>query len=70
MVVPKSFGITLPFSGMLTHHVARYNTPIHIILSTAPQLIIIHKALGKLLEDDYVMPKHVELAYMISKLNE
>jgi hypothetical protein len=29
------------------------------ILSTAPQLSISQKALGKLLEDGIVMPKHV-----------
>jgi hypothetical protein len=42
-----------------THHVARHNTPIHNILSTAPQLSISQKALGKLPEDGNVMPKHV-----------
>jgi hypothetical protein len=35
------------------------NTPIHNILSTAPQLSISQKALGTLPEDDNVMPKHV-----------
>jgi hypothetical protein len=44
---------------MLTHHVSRYNTPIQNILSTAPQLSISQKALGTLLEDGNVMPKHV-----------
>jgi hypothetical protein len=34
------------------------NTPIHNILSTAPQLIISQKALGTLPEDGNVMPKH------------
>ena len=33
--------------------------PIHNILSTAPQLSISQKALGTLLEDGNVMPKHV-----------
>jgi hypothetical protein len=33
--------------------------PIHNILSTAPQLSISQKALGKLPEDGNVMPKHV-----------
>jgi hypothetical protein len=42
-----------------THHVTRHNTPIHTILSTAPQLSINQKALGKLPEDGNVMPKHV-----------
>jgi hypothetical protein len=34
-------------------------TPIHNILSTAPQLSISHKALGTLPKDGNVMPKHV-----------
>jgi hypothetical protein len=41
------------------HHVTRHNTPIHNILSTAPQLIIFHKPLGTLPENDNVIPKHV-----------
>jgi hypothetical protein len=41
------------------HHVTRYNTPIHNILSTAPQLSISQKALGTLSEDGNVIPKHV-----------
>jgi hypothetical protein len=41
------------------HHVTRHNTPIHDILSTAPQLSISQKALGTLPEDGNVMPKHV-----------
>jgi hypothetical protein len=41
------------------HHVTRYNTPIHNIISTAPQLIISLKALGRLPEDGNVMPRHV-----------
>jgi hypothetical protein len=41
------------------HHVTRNNTPIHNILSTAPQLSISQKALGTLPEDDNLMPKHV-----------
>jgi hypothetical protein len=44
---------------VLTHHITRYNTPIHNILSTAPQLSISQKALGMLPEDGNVMPKHV-----------
>ena len=35
------------------------NTPIHNILSTAPQLSISQKVLGTLPEDGNVMPKHV-----------
>jgi hypothetical protein len=42
-----------------THHVTRHNTPIHNILSTAPQLSISQKALGTLPDDGNVMPKHV-----------
>jgi hypothetical protein len=42
-----------------THHVTRPNTPIHNILSTAPQLSISQKALGALPEDGNLMPKHV-----------
>jgi hypothetical protein len=42
-----------------THHVTKHNTPIHNILSTAPQLSISQKALGTLPEDDNAMPKHI-----------
>jgi hypothetical protein len=42
-----------------SHHVTRHNTPIHNILSTAPQLGISQKTLGTLPEDGNVMPKHV-----------
>jgi hypothetical protein len=45
--------------NMRTHHVTRYNTPIHNILSAAPQFSISQKALGTLPEDGNVMPKHV-----------
>jgi hypothetical protein len=44
----------------MCNHVTRHNTPIHNILSTAPQLSISQKALGTLPEDGNVMPKHVE----------
>jgi hypothetical protein len=40
------------------HHVTKYNTPIHNILSTA-QLSISQKALRPLPEDGNVMLKHV-----------
>jgi hypothetical protein len=40
-------------------HVTRHNTPIHNILSTAPQLNISQKALGTLPDDGNVMLKHV-----------
>jgi hypothetical protein len=43
----------------VTHHVTRHNTPIHNILSTAPQLSISQQALETLPEDGNVMPKHV-----------
>jgi hypothetical protein len=45
---------------LLMLHITRHNTPIHTVLSTAPQLSISQKALGTLPEDDNVMPKHVE----------
>jgi hypothetical protein len=41
------------------HHVTRHNTPLHNILSTAPQLSISQKVLGTLPEDGNVIPKHV-----------
>jgi hypothetical protein len=41
------------------HQVPRHNTPIHNILSIAPQLTISQKALGTLPEDGTVMPKHI-----------
>jgi hypothetical protein len=45
--------------GDLDHHVTTHNTPIHNILSTAPQLSISQKALGMLPDDGNVMPKQV-----------
>jgi hypothetical protein len=42
-----------------TQHVTRHKTPIHNILSTAPQLSISQKAIGTLPEDGNIMPKHV-----------
>jgi hypothetical protein len=44
------------------HPVTGHNTPIHNILSTAPQLSISQKALGTVPEDGNVMPKHVGAA--------
>jgi hypothetical protein len=41
------------------HHITRHNTPIHNILSTAPELNISQKALKTLPEDGNVIPKHV-----------
>jgi hypothetical protein len=46
-------------SQIATHHATRHKTPIHNILSTAPQLSISQKALGTLPEDGNAMPKHV-----------
>jgi hypothetical protein len=45
-------------SQIATHHVTRHNTPIHNILSAAPQLSIFQKALGKLNVDGTVVTKH------------
>jgi hypothetical protein len=39
--------------------ITKHNTPIHNILSTAPQLSVSQKALGTISEDGNVMPKHV-----------
>jgi hypothetical protein len=39
--------------------VTRHNTQIQNILSAAPQLSISQKAIGTLLDDGNVMPKHV-----------
>jgi hypothetical protein len=50
-------------SYMFRHYIAiivtRHNTPIHNILSTAPQLSIFQKAVGTLPDDGNVMPNHV-----------
>jgi hypothetical protein len=46
-------------SQIATHHVTIHITPIHQVLSTAPQLGICQKALGKLPEDGNVMPERV-----------
>jgi hypothetical protein len=54
MVAPTCSGITLR-----AHHVTTHNTPIHNVLSTAPQLSISQKALAPLPEDGNEMPKHV-----------
>jgi hypothetical protein len=55
----NKFKTNLGRSEIAMHHVTRHNTPIHNILSTAPQLSISQKALGTLPEDGNVMPKHV-----------
>jgi hypothetical protein len=68
MVAATYFGITLPSSGSVPSAfwemlnwgaVDIHNTPIHNILSTAPQLSISQKALGTLHVDGNVMPKYV-----------
>jgi hypothetical protein len=61
IVAPTCFGITLPSSGSVpsAHHATRHNTPIHNILSTAPQLNISPKAPETLPEDGNITPKHV-----------
>jgi hypothetical protein len=50
---------TRPLHNIHTTTVTKHNTPIHNILSTAPQLSISQKKLGTLPEDANVMPKHV-----------
>jgi hypothetical protein len=54
MVAPTCFGMV-----SVLCLVTRRNTPIHNILSTAPQLSTFKTALGTLPEDGNVMPKHV-----------
>jgi hypothetical protein len=53
------YGRAVSSDVMRVHHVTRHNTPIHNILSTAPQLGISQKALGMLPADGNVTPKHV-----------
>ena len=57
-------GFNSAFKGCMKnqqiHHVTRHNTPIHNILSTAPQLNISQKALEILPENGNVMPKYAE----------
>jgi hypothetical protein len=57
-------------SQIITHHVTKHNTPIHNILSSAPQLRISQKALGTLPDDGNLMPKHVGATIHIKKVNE
>jgi hypothetical protein len=60
MVTPTCFSITLSSSGsvvvssdvVVTHHITRQNTPLHNILSTAPQLSVSQKALETLPAED------------------
>jgi hypothetical protein len=59
---PTENAITNHMSGITTYPrviITRHNTPIHNILSTAPQLSISQKAPGTLPEYGNVMPKHV-----------
>jgi hypothetical protein len=44
--------------------------PSYNILSTAPQLSVSQKAQEMFPEDGNVMPKHVELPYIINKVNK
>jgi hypothetical protein len=45
MAAPTCFGITLPSQSQIaTHHITKHNTPIHNILSSAPQLSFSQKA--------------------------
>jgi hypothetical protein len=53
------FSVYNVVSEIATHHVTKHITPIHNILSTAPQLSISQKALGMFPEDGNVIPKHV-----------
>jgi hypothetical protein len=59
---PKLYCLIHKFtrSEIATHHATRENTPIHNILSTAPQLSISQKALVTLPEDGNIMSKHVD----------
>jgi hypothetical protein len=52
------YGSSYP-SQIVTHRVTKHNTPIHNIVSTAPQLNISQKALEMLPDEGNVMPKHV-----------
>jgi hypothetical protein len=47
------------YNSLHAHDVTINNTPIHNILSTAPQLSISQKALGTFAENGNVIPKHV-----------
>jgi hypothetical protein len=46
-------------SEIATQHITKYNTPIHNILPTAPQLSISEITLGSFPEDGNAIPKHV-----------
>jgi hypothetical protein len=46
-------------SNVVRGDLTRHDTPIHNIISTAPQLSISQKALGKLPENGNIMPKHI-----------
>jgi hypothetical protein len=52
-------GVFFSSDVVRAHNTTRHNTPIHNILSTAPQLSISQKALGTLPENGNLMPKHV-----------
>jgi hypothetical protein len=81
MVAPTCFGITLPSSEnvpnafwemlnlgeIATHHVTGHNTPIHDILSTAPQFSISHKALGTLLFVSLALQLSADCGILVSR---
>jgi hypothetical protein len=50
---------TKRINTLCEHHATGDDTPIHDILSTAPQLSICKKALGTLPENGNVITKHV-----------
>jgi hypothetical protein len=57
MVAPTYLGL-LCLVTWCVHHATINNTPIHNIISTAPQLSISQKTLGTLSEDGTVKPKY------------
>src|SRR5215468_5233135 len=63
-------GCVVSTGVVCVYHATRHNTPIHNILSTAPQLSISQKALGTLPEDGNVMTKHVGATIHNNKLNK
>jgi hypothetical protein len=56
---PLILRLQAPDQAWCVHHITRHNTPIHNILSTAPQLSVSQKVLGTLSEDGNAMPKQV-----------
>jgi hypothetical protein len=58
--------LTSPRTAVATHHVTKYTTPIHNILSTTLQSSVSQKALENLPEDGNVMPKRVAATILIN----